>query len=186
MRPFRQVWASLIPIVPLRLELGGWVATPSMIGPWHDAYLFSGLCVPVNESTTALGRLPEHKAALVELLYYAILAPFRLDERAALIMRPEPGVAAGCLDEVRMVLRDPAVVNRGQFGCGRDGLDGPELAVAAAEQVAGLQVLDRSPALALDPERMLRRRLENPRRATLDPCLGQLGLVPLAWARCHS
>ncbi|HMP04661.1 MAG TPA: hypothetical protein PKC45_19405, partial [Gemmatales bacterium] len=71
------------------------------------------------------------------------------------IMRPEPCPAAGGLDEVRMVLRNPAVVNGGQASRRRDGFDRPELPIVPTEQLANRQVLDRRPTPALDPERML-------------------------------
>ena len=76
------------------------------------------------------------------------------------IMRPQPGAAAGGSDEVRMVLRNPAVVNGGQVARRRDRFDGPELAVVAAKQLANRQVLDRRPTPALDPEGMRGRRLD--------------------------
>ena len=59
--------------------------------------------------------------------------PIARHDVVTVIMRPEPSPAGGSLDEVCMVLRDAAVVNRGQFGCGRDGLDRPELPIVPAE-----------------------------------------------------
>ncbi len=94
---------------------------------------------------------------LVEMVSGRTRHGFQLAIWPIRIMRPEPSPAGGSLDEVCMVLRDAAVVNRGQFGCGRDGLDGPKLAVVAAKVVARPQFRHGRPALALDPERMLGR-----------------------------
>ena len=80
-------------------------------------------------------------------------------------MRPDgPGAIRRLAREVGMVLGDAAVVNRfGSAGLVQIG-DGQPVAVLVKQLIADLQMPRRRPALALDPERMLRRRLENPRR----------------------
>ena len=85
-------------------------------------------------------------------------------------MRPDgPGAIRRVAREVGMVLGDAAVVNRfGNAGVVEVG-DGQPVAVRVEQLIADLQMPRRRPTLAFGPKRMLRRRLENPRRATPPP-----------------
>ena len=101
------------------------------------------------------------------------VAPRGIVIQVTAIMRPEPRPAAGGAYEVRMVLRNPGVVNRRQFVRRRDRLDRVALAIVAAQPIAWPQVLRRRPALADDPERVLVGRLDLLAR---DPQLPDEGL----------
>jgi hypothetical protein len=60
-----------------------------------------------------------------------------------LIMRPEPDVAAGGADVIRMIVSDAGVVNWEPLVRGCDRFDRVKLPIVAAKEIAGLQLIDR-------------------------------------------
>jgi hypothetical protein len=77
---------------------------------------------------------------------------------AARIMRPNQHPGTGRLDVIRMIVGDAGVVNCDPLIRGRNRFNRIELAIVAAEEIAGLQLIDRRPAFALDPERVFAGR----------------------------